>query len=101
MRCHEHWVITKFLAVEAEEDLMDGALHFMSRCHHDAESVVHPSSKMRCLDLFSGIGGQALALKAAGVKTIGYCEIDKRNAEILRHTYHVPPNQRNGWELFA
>ena len=43
-------------------------------------------SKMgiRALELFSGIGGQALALKTAGVKTIGYCEIDDVNCDILR-----------------
>ena len=52
--------------------------------NQDAESVAHPSNKMRCLDLFSGIGGQALALKWAGIKTIGYCELDKRNVDILR-----------------
>ena len=40
--------------------------------------------RIRALELFAGIGGQALALKAAGVKTIGYCEIDDVNCDILR-----------------
>ena len=40
--------------------------------------------RIRALELFAGIGGQALALKTAGVKTIGYCEIDDVNCDILR-----------------
>ena len=40
--------------------------------------------QITALELFAGIGGEALALKAAGVRTIGYCELDKRSAAILR-----------------
>ena len=39
---------------------------------------------IRALELFSGIGGQALALKTAGVNTIGQCEIDDANCDIWR-----------------
>ena len=31
--------------------------------------------QITALELFSGVGGEAIALKEAGVKTIGYCEI--------------------------
>ena len=47
-------------------------------------------------ELFSGIGGEAIALKEAGVKTIGYCEINEGSAAILRNNmkrgrlYKVP-----------
>ena len=33
--------------------------------------------QITALELFSGIGGEAIALKEAGVKTIGYCEINE------------------------
>lgn len=39
--------------------------------------------KLPALDLFSGIGGNALALKSIA-KTVGYCEIDPRTRELLR-----------------
>jgi DNA (cytosine-5)-methyltransferase 1 len=36
------------------------------------------------LDLFSGIGGFALAARNVGWRTIGYCEIDRFCADVLR-----------------
>ena len=41
--------------------------------------------QITALELFSGIGGEAIALKEAGVKTIGYCEINEGSAAILRN----------------
>lgn len=38
--------------------------------------------KLKCLDLFSGIGGNALALRSI-CKTIGYCEIDPFAVSVL------------------
>lgn len=40
------------------------------------------TKKLRCLDLFSGIGGNALALRSI-CKTIAYCEIDPFARSIL------------------
>jgi DNA (cytosine-5)-methyltransferase 1 len=39
------------------------------------------------LDLFSGIGGFALAAKWAGFKTVGFCEIDKYCQRILAKNF--------------
>lgn len=41
--------------------------------------------QITALELFSGVGGEAIALKEAGVKTIGYCEINEGSAAILRN----------------
>ena len=38
---------------------------------------------LRHLDLFSGIGGFALAARWAGFETIGFCEIDKYSQKVL------------------
>jgi len=46
---------------------------------------------MTHLDLFSGIGGFALACKWAGIETIGFVEIDKYCQKVLRkHWLNVP-----------
>jgi len=43
------------------------------------------------LDLFSGIGGFALAAHRAGVQTLGFCEIDESCHKVLsRHWPNVP-----------
>jgi len=39
------------------------------------------------LDLFSGIGGFALAAEMAGIKTIAFCEIDPYAQKILRKNF--------------
>ena len=36
------------------------------------------------LELFAGIGGESLALKASGIKTVAYCEIDPFCQAVLR-----------------
>ena len=41
-------------------------------------------SQMKCVDLFSGIGGISLALKAFGVETCKYCELDKYCRAVLK-----------------
>ncbi|OJF18309.1 MAG: hypothetical protein A6D91_12515, partial [Bacillaceae bacterium G1] len=46
---------------------------------------------MRALDLFSGIGGFALAAEWAGIKTVAFCEIDPYCQRVLRrHWPEVP-----------
>lgn len=46
---------------------------------------------MRHLDLFSGIGGFALAARWAGIETIGFCEIDSFCQQVLqKHWPGVP-----------
>jgi len=39
------------------------------------------------LDLFSGIGGFALAARWAGIETIGFCEIDKYAQKVLEKNF--------------
>ncbi len=46
---------------------------------------------MRVLDLFSGIGGFSLGLERAGMRTVGFCEIDSFCQAVLRkHWPDVP-----------
>jgi hypothetical protein len=40
---------------------------------------------MRALELFAGVGGASLALRAAGVRTIGYCESNPTSQAVLKH----------------
>ncbi len=48
---------------------------------------------MRHLDLFSGIGGFALAAQWAGIETMAFCEIDEECRKVLRkHWPDVPIN---------
>jgi DNA (cytosine-5)-methyltransferase 1 len=44
------------------------------------------------LDLFSGIGGFALAAKWAGFRTVAFCEIDKYCQKILAKNFGVVPD---------
>ena len=46
---------------------------------------------MNVLDLFSGIGGFSLGLERAGMKTVGFCEIEWNAVQVLqRHWPTVP-----------
>lgn len=46
---------------------------------------------MNVLDLFSGIGGFSLGLERAGMKTVAFCEIDKKAQLVLKkHWPEVP-----------
>lgn len=46
---------------------------------------------MRCLDLFSGVGGFALAAHRLGIQTTQFVEIDLDAQKILKHHFpHVP-----------
>lgn len=42
------------------------------------------------LDLFSGLGGFAVAAQAAGFKTVAFCEKDRRCREFLSKTWGLP-----------
>jgi len=43
------------------------------------------------LDLFSGIGGFSLGLERAGMKTVAFCEVDKKCQQVLKkHWADVP-----------
>lgn len=51
---------------------------------------------INALELFAGIGGESLALKALGIRTVGYCEIDPFcqaviNSNIGRKRLHSAP----------
>lgn len=48
-------------------------------------------TKMKVLDLFSGIGGFSLGLERAGMETVAFCEIDKKAQLVLqKHWPDVP-----------
>jgi site-specific DNA-cytosine methylase len=47
-----------------------------------SEATLKRKKKLRCLDLFSGIGGNSLALQSI-CETVAYCEIDPFAREIL------------------
>ncbi len=44
------------------------------------------------LDLFSGIGGFALAAEEIGFRTIGFCELAEYPAKVLKHHWPSVPN---------
>ena len=46
---------------------------------------------MKVLDLFSGIGGFALGLEAAGFKTVAFCEIDPYAQKVLEKNWPGVP----------
>lgn len=46
---------------------------------------------LKVLDLFSGIGGFSLGLERAGMKTVAFCEVDKKARQVLKkHWPEVP-----------
>jgi len=48
-------------------------------------------SKLRVLDLFSGIGGFSLGLERAGMETVAFCEIEEYPRKVLKkHWPNVP-----------
>lgn len=49
-------------------------------------------TKLRVLDLFSGIGGFSLGLeRTGGFETVAFCEIDKRARQVLRKHWPTTP----------
>ena len=56
---------------------------------------------MKHLDLFSGIGGFALAARWAGFETIGFCEIEEFPRNILRKNFPGVPIFKDIRELHA
>lgn len=54
---------------------------------------------MRHLDLFSGIGGFALAARWAGIETVAFCEIDDFACKVLNKNFPGVPVHRDIREL--
>jgi len=46
---------------------------------------------MRCLDLFSGIGGFSLGLERAGMETVAFCEFDAEARKVLENKWPDVP----------
>lgn len=46
---------------------------------------------MNVLDLFSGIGGFSLGLERAGMKTVAFCEVDKKCQQVLKKHWAAIP----------
>ena len=46
---------------------------------------------MNILDLFSGIGGFSLGLERAGMKTVAFCEVDKKCQAVLKKNWPGVP----------
>ena len=60
------------------------AEHFFAHIEIVTTSVAGRMAPLRALELFAGIGGGSLALKAAGVRTVAYCEKDPFCQAVLR-----------------
>lgn len=58
-------------------------------------------TRLRTLDLFSGIGGFALGLERAGFETIGFCENNPDCQRVLRHHWPEVPLYSDVHELTA
>lgn len=54
---------------------------------------------MRHQDLFSGIGGFALAARWAGIKTVGFCEIEEFPRKVLQKNFPNVPIHRDIHDL--
>lgn len=54
---------------------------------------------MRHLDLFSGIGGFALAARWAGIETVGFCEIEEFPRKVLQKNFPGVPIHNDIREL--
>jgi len=50
---------------------------------------------MKHLDLFSGIGGFALAAQWAGIETVAFCEIDNECINVLNKNFPAIPKHRD------
>lgn len=78
-------------------DAMAGSLPSQGRASLQAVRKVSvgmgwtPGMVMNVLDLFSGIGGFSLGLERAGMRTIGFCEVDPYcRAVLAKHWPGVP-----------
>ena len=54
---------------------------------------------MKHLDLFSGIGGFALAARWAGIETVGFCEIEEYPRKVLAKNFPAVPIHNDIREL--
>lgn len=54
---------------------------------------------MNVLDLFSGIGGFSLGLERCGMKTVAFCEIDKKARRVLKKHWPDVPIYKDVKEL--
>ena len=46
---------------------------------------------MKVIDLFSGVGGFSLGLEVSGMKTVAFCEIDKKCQANLKKVWPDVP----------
>ena len=61
--------------------------------------VAFEDLKLKHLDLFSGIGGFALAAQWAGIETVAFCEIDDFACKVLNKNFPGIPVHRDIREL--
>ena len=63
------------------------------------KKAAHRSCRLRHLDLFSGIGGFALAAQWAGIETVGFCEIEEFPRGVLQKNFPNVPIHHDIREL--
>ena len=54
----------------------------------------NPAARFQVLDLFSGIGGFALATEWAGGRTMAFCEIAEYQSRVLAARWPDVPNDQ-------
>src|SRR5690606_12392126 len=57
----------------------------------DQYCVTRQGNGVRMLDLFSGIGGMALAAEWAGIETVAFCEIEPYCQKVLKKHWPTVP----------
>src|SRR6516162_3954390 len=76
----------------AKREILDCLMKPRNRSWHIAMNPNSHSDEPTHLDLFSGIGGFALAARWAGFRTIGFCEIDKYCQKVLAKNFGAIAN---------
>ena len=75
---------TNTVYIEAKKNVLNG--------FKAIKAVIKRDSKMNHLDLFSGIGGFALAARWAGINTVAFCEIEPFAQKVLKKEFPNNPN---------